>query len=265
MPQRLLGIIGATGAALVIGLFMQDPILHWGALGLMCGLVLASMQNLFNKNVILTTLGGACFTGIAALAITAIAQPSGWTIDTVQQTSFFGCLMGLSYWLLPNFFSNAAEKRVDSWENQAPLKERILKALKMGEEDAQEAKLEREKAEAEALAQQAADANSRAQEILTVLPSALRRTIASVVASGDEYRDLDVMVLNHYESEESPSTTAEPDKSKLRFAAGKVWAEMVAAGLEPKLCLYRPKLGRSIQGPRCFCIQVRVRPGMLKA
>lgn len=263
MPDRLLGILGAVCASLVLAAVLQTQAIPLIALGLIGGLVLAAAHDLLDRNVLLAILFGGVLSTIGAATLAYFLQPEALTEDSLRQTFFVGAALGFSYWL-PTYFWGGKAKPVEPIDNSEPLKDRIAKALKRGEEDAQDAKLQREKAEAEALAAQAANAPARAAEILAQVPEILRRTMQIIVARGEKYRDVEVMILHHLESEQTPSSSEEPTQEKLRFAAKKVWSELEAAGVKPMLALQKGQSfrGGAIHTPDCFCIQIRVYPGM---
>lgn len=266
MPQRLIGTVGAIAASILLSFFMQGDALMWAILGLLCGGALALLHSTFNMNGFLTTLGGGVVTAIAALVNAVAFQPQSLAShDALAQVFFCGAAMGLAYWALAYIFGPSKPK-FEPGNHNAPFPERLAEAIRLGEAEAQTAKAERERAEAEEMAIQQAGARKRALEILDDIPGHVRAQIRSIVAEGGDAREIRVMHLNRYESEQKAALGITADPKKLRFAALMVWNDLEAAGCQPKLVCLRDKLSHGPErfyGPCYFAIQIRVHPAML--
>lgn len=266
MPQRLIGTVGAIAASILLGLFLPGFALQLGTLGLLSGLALAGLHSTFNMNGFLTTIGGGVITGIAALVFAVAIQPDALNShDALAQVFFCGSAMGLGYWALAYIFGPAKPK-FEPGNHNAPFPERLAEALKLGEAEAQAAKTEREQAEAEELALQQACARKRALEVLDEIPSLVRSQIRAIVAEGGDPRDITVMHLNRFESEQKAAPGIAADHTKLRFAAHMVWLDLEAAGCQPVLVCLQDKFTHGSErfvGPCYFAIQLKVHPKML--
>lgn len=266
MLTRLVGTLGAIGAALLMSIFMPGTALQWCSIGLFCGLALAGLHSTLNMNAILVALGGGTVTGLAALAFAALIQPSAIANQNeLAQIYLCGAFIGLGYWGLA-YACLTRPGKYRPGHTDAPFPVRLAEALKLGQEDAQEAKARREADEVAELALQEAEARSRANDVLGRSVNLVRETITDLVARGVEHRVIDLMCLNRFESEQKVEAGIEPDPSKLRFAAKLVWDELVSTGLSPSLILRRDKLTSGpdrVYGPRYLCIQLRVCTSML--
>ena len=266
MPQRLIGTVGAVSVSILLSFFLPGATLMWGAFGLLCGMSLAGLNSTFNMNGLLTSLGGGVLTAIAALIIEVAFQPGLLTTQESLSHAFFcGAAVGLGYWALAYVFGPSKPK-FEPGNHNAPFPQRLVEAIRLGEAEAQEAKAQREKAEAEELALQQAGARQRALEILDEIPGLVRSQVRAIVAEGSEHRDIKVMHLNRYESEQKAALGIAADPKKLRFAALMVWNDLEAVGCQPQLVCLRDKLSHGSErfyGPCYFAIQLRVHPKML--